>query len=119
MLEMFYFTFAESQTLPVFCLGIMDYFSRVAGQEGDLAQADQGGEEPVQEDPWHRPPDREAQGQEGRQVDAHLFTLDSTDDRLCCCCSPPVLHQKFGRKRSRAFSFAPGLFWLVLSDMGG
>lgn len=42
---------------------------RLAGEEGDLAQADQGVQKQDEEDPRHRSSYRQTQGEEGRKVD--------------------------------------------------
>lgn len=51
--------------VAVYCTGA--FFSCVfLGEEGDLPQADQGGQEQAEEDPRHRSPYRQAQSEEGR-----------------------------------------------------
>lgn len=46
------------------------FYYYFAGKEGDLPQADQGGQEQAEEDPRHWSSYCQAQGEEGRQVDA-------------------------------------------------
>lgn len=43
-----------------------------SGKEGNFPEADQGGQEQVQEDPRYWSPDCQAQGEEGSQVDRNI-----------------------------------------------